>query len=81
MSDWKKTLADAPKDKPILVRVPKWDCPCVMRYEVYDGEGYWGFQSPLNHPLSTRGFTRADRSDEHYAIFTHAPILANSIDR
>lgn len=40
---WRKGLIDAPRDKPILVRLAQWDCPCVMRYEVADGEGYWGF--------------------------------------
>lgn len=42
-TNWRKGLQDAPQDKPILVRLAKWDCPCVMRYEIFEDVGYWGF--------------------------------------
>lgn len=47
MSAWKKTLKDAPKDRQILVRLPQWDCPCVMQYEAVDDQEGWGFSEAV----------------------------------
>jgi hypothetical protein len=47
MSAWKKGLNDAPRDRHILVRIPSWDCPCVMTFNSYDDDGYWEFVETL----------------------------------
>jgi hypothetical protein len=43
MTAWTKGLETAPKDKPVLIRIPKWDCPAVMRHEVVEHDEGWGF--------------------------------------
>lgn len=47
MTSWTKTLNSAPKDRPILVRLPGWDCPAVMQHETVDDESGWGFVEEL----------------------------------
>lgn len=43
MTAWTKGLDSAPQSGMVLVRLDTWDCPCVMRREVYDGEPCWIF--------------------------------------
>lgn len=47
MSAWTKGLANAPLDKPILVRMPGWECPAVMHHDVNSEGGFWAFSEQV----------------------------------
>jgi hypothetical protein len=47
MTAWTKGLDTAPTDRPILVRVPAWDCPAVMMWQTEHGESFWSYCEPL----------------------------------
>lgn len=46
-SAWTKGLKGAPKDRKILVRHERWDCPCVVEWMTFDKESWWGFSERL----------------------------------
>lgn len=47
MSAWKKGLGGAPKDAQVLVRLPEWDCPAIMKHEQEHGADGWAFCEQL----------------------------------
>lgn len=47
MSAWTKGLGDAPHDKPIMVRLPTWDCPAVIKHQKFDDGECWTFVEQL----------------------------------
>lgn len=47
MSAWTTNLSNAPRNKQLLVRLPTWDCPAVMRHAKFDDGECWIFVEQL----------------------------------
>lgn len=64
MSAWNKNLADAPRDEQLLVRLPEWDCPAIVRYATHNGEGWWEFcEELLSDAAGDLGQDAVDRAE------------------